>query len=140
MILIIILSKRLNSFIWPIDGNITDTATLDQSEPGSNSTEEVLHIHESSRTRASPSDGLSSYSGHLMVVGGLTPLYRYRWCILQTLLIGLGKDGFMVFFMALVQRERQTASFRIWTQVANSIFYVDNFLLTFGDLCISYLV
>ena len=32
---------------------------------------------------ASPPDGLMSYPGHSLVAGGLTPLERCSWCILQ---------------------------------------------------------
>ena len=42
----------------------TDTTTPDQSKPGSKVNEEVLHIPQSSKTGASPSDGLVSYSRH----------------------------------------------------------------------------
>ena len=35
--------------------------TLDQSEPGSNGNKRVLHIPKSSRTGASPSEGLELY-------------------------------------------------------------------------------
>ena len=54
--------KCSNSYIWSIDGTLTDTI-LGQSEPGSNSTEGILHIPQSSRTGASPSDSLMSYPG-----------------------------------------------------------------------------
>ena len=36
----------------------------DQNGPGNNGNEGVLYIPQSSRTRASPSDGLVSYPGH----------------------------------------------------------------------------
>ena len=35
-----------------------------QSWPGSNDNEQVLHIPQSSRAKASPSDGLVSYARH----------------------------------------------------------------------------
>ena len=57
-------NKWLNSSIWPKDGILTGTTTQGQSEPGSNGNEEILHIPQSSRSRASPSDGLVSYTGH----------------------------------------------------------------------------
>ena len=43
---------------------MTCTTNLDQSGPGSNDNEEVLHIPQSSRSGASPSDSLVSYPGH----------------------------------------------------------------------------
>ena len=58
------IKKRLNIFISPIGGTLTDTTTPGQSRPGSNGKEEVLHIPQSSRTRASLSDGSVSYSEH----------------------------------------------------------------------------
>ena len=36
--------RWLNSSIWPIVGTLTGTTTLDQSGPGSNGNERVLHI------------------------------------------------------------------------------------------------
>ena len=45
--------KGLNSSIWPIDETLTG-----QSGPGSNGHEGVLHIPQSSRTGASPSDAV----------------------------------------------------------------------------------
>ena len=43
---------------------MTLTGTMWQSRPGSNDSEGVHHIPQSSRTRASPSDALVSYSGY----------------------------------------------------------------------------
>ena len=55
-----------------------------QIAPGSNGDEGVLHIFQSSRTGASPSDGLVSYPEQsLDRVGGLIPLQRCRRRILQ---------------------------------------------------------
>ena len=39
-----ILLYHTNSSIWPIDGTLTGTMTLGQSEPGSNSNERVLQF------------------------------------------------------------------------------------------------
>ena len=61
-------SKWLNSSIWSIDGTLIDITTPGQSGPGSNDSERVLHIPQSSRTGTSPSDGLVSYSGYLVCV------------------------------------------------------------------------
>ena len=44
LIIIIILSKKLNSSIWPIDGTLTGTTTLDQNGPESNGNKRILHI------------------------------------------------------------------------------------------------
>ena len=58
---------------------------LGQSGPGSNGNEGVLHIHQSPRiTGTSPSDCLESYTRHSLGRGGLTPLQRCSWCILQS--------------------------------------------------------
>ena len=40
--------------------------TSDQRKPGSNGNKKVLYIPQSSRTEASPSDGLVSYLGYLL--------------------------------------------------------------------------
>ena len=40
---------------------LTSTTTLDQSEPGSNGNEGVLHTYQSSQTRSSPSDAGHSF-------------------------------------------------------------------------------
>ena len=39
---------------------------------------------------------------------------------------GVGEQKIQVFPKGLTQREMQTASSRIWTQIADSIFYDDN--------------
>ena len=54
----------VNSYVWSIDGILTSTTTLSQSESGSNDNEGVLHIPQSSKIEASPSDDLVSYPGH----------------------------------------------------------------------------
>ena len=46
----------------PIDETLTVTTTLGQSGPGSNDNKRVLHIISNSKTEASPSDGLASYT------------------------------------------------------------------------------
>ena len=59
------------------------TTTLGQSGPGSDGNKDVLCILQSSSiTGTSPSDCFVSYPGHSLV-GGLTPLERCSWCILQ---------------------------------------------------------
>ena len=83
------LSKPQLSSIWPIDRILSGATTLGQSGPGSDGTEEVLHIPQSSGiTRTSPSDCLMLYPGHPLEWGGLTPLQRYSQCILQPQLTG----------------------------------------------------
>ena len=62
-------SKWLNISIWPINGALTGTTTLDLSGPGSNDNVEVLHIPQSSRTGGAPSDVLVSYPRHAMGEG-----------------------------------------------------------------------
>ena len=57
--------------IWFIDGTLTDATIAGQSGPGSNGNEGVLRIPQSSWTRASPSEGLVSYSGNWLKVRDL---------------------------------------------------------------------
>ena len=53
------------SSIWPIDRTLSSATTPVQSEPGSDGSEEVLCIPQSSsNTGTSPSDCLVSYLGH----------------------------------------------------------------------------
>ena len=49
------------SSIWSINGTLIGITTLGQSGPGSNGNEWVLHIPQSSKTGASPSNGLVSH-------------------------------------------------------------------------------
>ena len=49
------------------NGTLTDTTTLGKSGPGSNGIEKLVHILQSSRTEALPSDCLVSYPGHSLV-------------------------------------------------------------------------
>ena len=53
---------------------LTGITTLSQSGAESNGSEGLLHIPQSSRTEASPSDNLVSYPGHSSLGEGLTPL------------------------------------------------------------------
>ena len=53
--------KGLNSSIWVTDGTLTETTIRSQRGLRSNCNGEVLHILQSSRTGASPSEGLVSY-------------------------------------------------------------------------------
>ena len=80
--------KWLNCSTWPIDRTLSGVTSLGQSGPGNNSNQGVLHIPQSSRTGASPSDCLASYPGHSLG-GGLNPLQRCSWYILQHQLTGL---------------------------------------------------
>ena len=81
----------LNSSIWSIDRILSGATTLGQSGPGSNCNEGVLHILQSSKIGASPSDCLLSYLRHLLENRDLTPQQRCSQCILQPQPIGL--DG-----------------------------------------------
>ena len=68
--------SMLFSSIWPIDRTLSGAITPGQSGPGSNGTEGVLCISQSSSiTGTLPSDFLVSYSGHLLM--GSVPLCRY---------------------------------------------------------------
>ena len=53
-------------FLWPKDRTLIGTITPGQSGPGN---EGALYIPQSSRTGASPSDGLMSYPGHVLGEG-----------------------------------------------------------------------
>ena len=53
-----------NSSIWPIDRTLSGATTPDQSGPGSDGNEGVLHISQSSKAELSSSDCLVSKSGH----------------------------------------------------------------------------
>ena len=52
--------------IWLIDKFLPGANTLGQSKPGTNGNEGVLHIPQSSKAGALPSDSLMSYSEHLL--------------------------------------------------------------------------
>ena len=54
----------MNSSIWLIDSTLTGTTTLSHGGLESNSNKGVLHIPQSSRIGALPSDGLVPYPGH----------------------------------------------------------------------------
>ena len=72
------------SSIWPIDETQTGTTTLGLSVPRSDGNKEVVHIPQSSRNEASPSNSLVSYSNSRHSLGGsLTTLQRCSQCILQ---------------------------------------------------------
>ena len=49
---------------WLIDGTKSVATPLVQRGPGSNDNEGVLHVPQSSKIGALPSDGLLSYPGH----------------------------------------------------------------------------
>ena len=61
-------TRRETRFIKPILTilfiTLSVATTLDQSGPGSNGNERVLHISQISKVTASPSDGLMPYPGH----------------------------------------------------------------------------
>ena len=54
-----------NNSIRSIDWTLSGATTPGQSRPGSNGNERVLHIPQSFRIRALPSDALVSYPRHL---------------------------------------------------------------------------
>ena len=95
-------SKWLNNSIWPIDRTLTGTTTLGQSGLGSNGNEEVLHISQSSKTGASPSDGLISYPGHLL--------------------------GWVSYSSAKMQSAYSTTS-NNWAKIKNELLFKKNWLL-----------
>ena len=66
--------------IWLIDRTLSGATNMGQSGPGSNGKEGVFYIPQTSKTGASPSDGLMSYLGHSQ---------RYSRCVLQPQLTGL---------------------------------------------------
>ena len=71
------------SSIQFLDRALSDVTIPGQSGPGSDGNEGVLCIPQSpSITGTSPSDCLVSYPEHSFG-GGLTPLQRCSWCILQ---------------------------------------------------------
>ena len=61
--------KGLNISICRIDLTRTCTTTPGQSGPGGNGNEEVIHITQSSRTEALPSESLVSYQDAHWLVG-----------------------------------------------------------------------
>ena len=72
------------SSIWPIDRTLSSAITLGQSGPGSDDSEGLFHIPQSSSiTGTSPSDCLVSYPGHSLWGGGITTLQRCSRYILQ---------------------------------------------------------
>ena len=74
--------------IWPTDRTLSNATTPGQSVLESNGNVEALHIPQSSKVGASPSDGLMSYPRG----GGFTLLQRCIWCILQPQLIGFSNN------------------------------------------------
>ena len=54
--------------ILPIDRTLSSATLPGQCRPGSNGNEGVLHIHQKSKARALPSNGLMTYPGHLLGV------------------------------------------------------------------------
>ena len=65
--------KWLNISISSIDGNLTDTSTPSQSEPGSNGNEVGTPYSQSSKIGPSPSDSLVRLNGISTSVGHLMP-------------------------------------------------------------------
>ena len=72
------------SSIQPIDRALSGATTPGKSGPGSNGSEEILCIHQSSSiTGISPSDCFMSYPGHSL--GGVLPLCRGAVCVFYSL-------------------------------------------------------
>ena len=61
------LSTHIVCSIWPIDWTFLGATTLGQSGPTSNGNEGVLHILQSTKVGALPSDCLMSYPGLLLL-------------------------------------------------------------------------
>ena len=71
------------SSIWPIDRTLSGATTPGQNGPGSDGNEGVLRMHQSTWDYWNLTIRLLvSYPGHKLG-GGLTPLKRSSWCILQ---------------------------------------------------------
>ena len=71
------------SSTWPVDRALSSATTPSLCGPGSDGSEEVLYIPQSSSiSGTSPSDCLVLFSGHSLGGGGLTPPYRSSQCIL----------------------------------------------------------
>ena len=71
-----------------IDRTLTSSHTPGQSGPGCNANEWILHIPQSTKNGALPSDGLVSYPEHTWSKGLITP-QRRSWDILQSYPTGL---------------------------------------------------
>ena len=101
-ILIIILFKWLNSYIWCTDGILRDTTTLRWSGSGSNGKESILHIPWSFRTWASSSDIHDTCWSEM-----LPSLQWYSQCILQPHPTGMHKDmSVSIVYIALIKNNR----------------------------------
>ena len=88
------------SSIWPTDRTLSDVTIPNQSGPGSDSNEGVLHIPQSSSiTGASPSDCLMSYPWHLLVMGSYLSI-EISQCILQSQPTGLILEPVIFFLCA----------------------------------------
>ena len=97
-----------NNSIWPIDRALSGATTSGQSVPGSNGTEGVLCIPQSSSiARASPSDCLKSYPGPLL--RGILPLsrdavsvlYSYNWLDLVLLRVKNRRQSYIIWIYLL---------------------------------------
>ena len=64
------------SSIWPVDRTLSDAITPGERGSRSNGNEEVLRILQISKARASPSDCLGLYPGHLL--GVVLPLAEMK--------------------------------------------------------------
>ena len=64
---------KMNKYFYM---TLTDTTTLDQSEPGSNANEGVLRIHQTSKIGALGSDAVLCHIHHIRSKGGVLSLSR----------------------------------------------------------------
>ena len=76
-----------------IDGTRSGSTSPDQSGPGSDGNQGILHIPHSCRTGGSPSNSFVLYLEHLLVERSLTPLQRFSQCILQPNQLGYNQPG-----------------------------------------------
>ena len=78
-----------------LDRTLSGATTLGQSGPGSNGNEGVLRIPQISKAGSSPSYGLISYPGHLLV--GVLPLCRDAVDVLYSPSWLVGFHGISIF-------------------------------------------
>ena len=79
-----------SSFIWSIDETLRGTTTLDQSGPGSNGNEGLLHIPQSSKTEASPSDAVCCHTQETSFIWSIDETLRGTTTLDQS---GPGSNG-----------------------------------------------
>ena len=60
---------------WPIDRTLTGSTTLDQSEPGSNDNERMIHITQRSRSGATSMNAGHPFWGYITPLKGMESAY-----------------------------------------------------------------